>query len=263
MPSIQIKFVDQPILYLTIDATDVGNRYVDLIKLNYQQSFPIYRDTVKYTKDYLKQLTKQAAIVFGWNWDQYDNFDTGIAPLLHKSIEELLANGFDKIPAEHDWLIHEIHYCLHLNQHRKSTPTRNSWFQIEWYNDSGFTLDSNFAFHKQLKFGDVKLQNPHVGHGPLQLYHERDGINISQTCKFHNFVKPGINIAQRDYPEFRETAQLISFFEMHDPEFVRLHGAETILHYTGYPVIGRVVNLDDLRVVVDSAELELEGIYFE
>ena len=263
MNNITVTFVGYPSLYLEIDDTPVGCQYVDLVKMACDSGRPIYRDTLKYNEDYMKDLAEQAKQVFNWHWDSVDDYTTGIAPVLHKNLEILLENGFDSIPEQYDNLVHELHYCLHLVQHKKLSTHRNSWLQIEWYNDMGFDLPYDFKFADTLNFGDVKLQNPFVGHGPLQIYQEQDGINISQTCKFHNFVKPGINIAEQNYPQFTEHQQLIDFFVEHDIDFVKEHGVDKILHYTGYPVVGRVINLDDLQQVVASPALKLESIKFE
>lgn len=262
MNKILVKFRDVPVLKLEIEDSEVGNAYLELVKKNYQIEKPIFRDPLKYTNEYMKELALQAKHVFGWSWDSYTNFDDGIAPILHKNIETLVGNGFDSIPAEHDYLVHELHYCLHLVQNGIQS-NRGSWLQIEWFNDDGFSLPPDFKFKNNLNVGDVKLQNPFVGHGPLQIFQEQDGINITQTCKFHTMVKPGINIAQTDYDTFTQHNELLDFFLKHDPEFFKLHGPEKILHYTGYPVIGKVTNLNDLAVALNSGILEFEFLDFE
>jgi hypothetical protein len=116
-----------------------------------------------------------------------------------------------------------------------------------------------------LEFGDIKVQNPYVGHIPLLAYQQNDYSNILQTCRFHDFVKPGIYIETREdhgYHDFSISAY-INWWKSHAPEFLASHGLEKLLHYTGQPVIGRVVNLDDLRTVVNSDSiLELEKVSF-
>ena len=45
------------------------------------------------------------------------------------------------------------------------------------------------------------------------------------------------------------------------PEFVEEHGINTILHYTGFPIIGKVENIDILEEIKMTNEiLELEDI---
>lgn len=258
---IVVRFRDQPPLQLRIHDTRVGQRYFDLVQHNYQQSMPVYRNLTKYTKEYLQELAHQARAAFDWDWDQVDDFESGIAPQLHKDLELLLANGFEHIPEQYDNLVHELHYCLHLNQ-SPCKHTHTSWLQIEWYNDEGFDLEYEFEFQKTFKFGDVKLQNPFVGHGPWQLWCEQDFANISQTCKFHNWVKPGINIASRDFLTVSNVDEIVRVFEQHDPEFVRLHGADKIKHYTGYPVIGQVINLQDLQQISQQHNLIFDSLEF-
>jgi len=260
MPNIQVKFKDRPELNLSIEDTSVGRKFTKLIEATYRRHPTIYRDVLKYTPEYMRELSQQAKQEFGWTWDEHEDINIGIAPSLHKNLETLLATGFSQITEQQDELIHELHYCLHLTQF--GTQDRTSWLQLEYHLPVGFPLNPDFKFKRSFDFGDVKLINPYVGHGPLQLFQEQDGINISQTCKFHNFIKAGINIAQTDYPEFTDFEALIKFFWAHDPDFVEEHGVEKIIHYTGYPVVGRVTNLNDLHAVVNSGILEFESLSF-
>ncbi len=263
MPQINLKFVNQPVLYLSIDDTEIGKRYVNLVKENYKNQKPVFRDRIKYTVDYMHTLAKEASEKLGWNW-QADSYTIANTALLHKNLEELLGStGFDNVPAEYDNLLHELHYCLHIIQHNKDHAGRRGWLQIEWYNDDGFVLDENFRFSKGLTVGDIKLQNPWVGHGPLQIYLEQDFTKINQTCKFHNFVKPGINVVIDHFEHFNDMDQLLKEFQTHDPGFVKLHGIDKIIHYTGYPVIGKILNLDDLKIVALSPSLEFEELSFD
>lgn len=259
MSVIDLKFANQPTLHLSIDNNEVGKKYFDLVKATYKKQKPIYRDRLNYNLDYMRSLLIDAKNKLGWTWEaDYDIIDE---TLLHKDIEKLLGKiGFKDVACEHDNLLHELHYCLHLLQHNK--PSRLGWLQVEWYNNEGFVLDEKFIFSKGLNFGDVKLQNPWVGHGPLQVYLEKDFTNISQTCKFHDFVKPGINIVTVDFPNFHDVDKLIKEFNQHDPDFVKLHGIEKISQYIGHPVIGKVINLDDLMNVITAPTLEFESLEF-
>jgi hypothetical protein len=260
---ITVEFKNQPKLYLEIENSPVGCRYYELVQKNYQQTKPIYRDELKYTVEYLRELALQARDAFGWGWHNVEDFSSGIAPQLHKDLEILLAKGFQNIPEEYDILVHELHYGLHLVQHNQTKLARGSWLQIEWYNDQGFDLPDDFVFRNQLDIGDVRLQNPFVGHGPWQMWVEQDFINISQTCKFHNFVKPGITIAHRPIKEFDQFDILVEKFQENDPGFVKEHGVEKIKRYTGHPVIGKVKNIEDLITVASSTELlQLENLGF-
>jgi hypothetical protein len=116
-----------------------------------------------------------------------------------------------------------------------------------------------------MNFGDIKVQNPYVGHIPTLAYYQNDCSNIMQTCRFHDFVKPGIYIETREdkyYNNF-SISEYINWWTTNAPEFVSTHGLEKLLHYTGQPVIGRVENLDDLHRVVNSdLILELEKVEF-
>lgn len=258
MSKIFITFKNHVPLELQIDCTPLGNEYVKLIKDNYQARPPIYRDRIKYNSDYLLDLAQQAKLAFGWEWELTTDFT-----LLHKDLEVLLGTtGFENVSAEYDNLLTEIHYCLHIVQNPETINSRSGAFQIEWFNDSGFALDQSFEFNTHKKFGDVEFINPYVGHGPVQIFFENDHTHITQTCKFHNFIKPGIVIST--YNQIANRELILDYFKKHDPAFVNGHTEETILHYTGYPKIGHVVNLDDFKTVLtDPTVIELERINFE
>jgi hypothetical protein len=61
---------------------------------------------------------------------------------------------------------------------------------------------------------------------------------------------------------FTEFDQLIEQFQKHDPEFVKQHGIEKIKHYIGHPVIGQVINVDNLLTIKNSSLLTLKGLRF-
>jgi hypothetical protein len=263
MPVIVLQFKEQPKLYLDIDNNLVGQQYFDLVHQNYNICPPIFRDRIKYSVEYMQELAKKASQILGWEWE-IDKYSIENTPLLHKDLEKLLgAIGFKEVPEEYDNLLHELHYCLHIIQYYdKNKKGREGWLQLEWYNNQVLPLDDTFKFTTDLKFGDIKLQNPWVGHGPLQVYLEKDFTNISQTCKFHDSIRPGINIVTIDFPSFTESKQLINTFEIYDPAFIEKHGVEKILHYTGHPVVGKVRNLDDLQTIIDAPFLEFESLEF-
>ena len=261
MSTILVKFLNQPVIKLSINDTTVGHRYVNLVKANYLEQFPIYRDVLKYNLNYMNILARRAKKVLGWDWVR-DTYTIETTALLHKNIEELLCDGFKSIPEEYDDLVHELHFCLHQIQDGQQHTTRTAWIQIEWFNDNGFSLDYDYEFSLSMQPGDVKLQNPWVGHGPLQLYLEQDFTNISQTCKFHDFVRPGINIVLNDFKKFTGSDLLIDTIAKHDPAFIALHGVDKIKHYIGYPLVGKVVNLNDYLQVMSAPVLELEWLDF-
>ena len=256
-----VKFKNFDELICNINNTSVGRRYYNLAKENYQQQFPVYRDRLRFTRQYLSELAEQVNQHFGWSWDT-NNLDLSNTAIMHKDIEQLVGDNFEHVPEHLDDVVHDLHLGLHLLQDNIQ-PSRLGWLQVEWYNDSGFT-STDIEFSRSMNKGDLKLQNPFVGHGPLQIYLEKDYTNISQTCKFHTFVKPGINIATLDYAEFTNTDDLLQKFQQHDPAFVEQHGTDKILEYIGYPIIGRVENIDLLEQLIDHKELlELDSIEFD
>jgi len=263
---ITVKFKNLPELYIELNDNPTVKRWLQLFKDNYSAEFPIFRDMQKYSLSYLKELVAQANDDLGWSFTQdINSIDDTV--LLHKHIETTLANGFSSIPAEFDNLLHELHFCLHMVEYNCFTVSANkrTYFLLEWFNNDGFDLDETFDHMLFMKFGDIRLQNPFVGHVPLQIYSQNDASNVFQTCKFHNFVRPGMYIETRvEYYDNFSPSQYIRWWNTNAPEFVEKHGIERILHYTGHPVIGRVTNLDDLTTVVNSTQiLELENVSFQ
>ena len=257
---ISVKYKHFPELLCKINDTELGQQYYNLVKENYQQQFPVYRDRLRFTREYLSELAEQVNRHFGWSWNT-TNLDLSNTAIMHKDIEQLVGDNFERVPEHLDDVIHDLHLGLHLLQDNIK-PSRLGWLQVEWYNDSGFT-STDIEFSRSMNKGDLKLQNPFVGHGPLQIYLENDYTNINQTCKFHTFVKPGINVATLDYAEFANTDDLIQQFRQHDPAFVEQHGTDKIISYTGYPVVGKVIDLDVLDELIDCPDpLELELLGF-
>jgi hypothetical protein len=237
--------------------------WLKLFKKNYQQEFPIFRDQKKYTLEYLNQLALQAKTKLDWDCET-DIKSIEDTVRLHKNLETMLANGFNSIPAEYDNLIHELHFCLHKAEYIdiKSQTNNRHWLQIEWFNNDGVPLDLTFKHIRKLEFGDIRLQNPYVGHIPWQVYEQNDYENIFQTCKFHDFVRPGLYIHTGSPMPDINLDEYMVWWQTNAPEFVVQHGMNKILHYTGHPVIGRVTNLNDLEIVVNSNDiLELEYVF--
>jgi len=255
-----VKFYQCPELHYKLDSTTLAERYYTLLYHQYRHDpFPLFRDQQKYTLLYFKNLVDQAQHTLGWNW-QFEHYDLATTTKLHKDIEQYLSEGFENIPEDHDHLLHELHFCLHAIE---SGSRRDSWLQIEWYNDAGFFIDSSeYPAKLDLEFGDLRLQNPFVGHHPLFLYQQQDTANIAQTCKFHNFVKPGLNLVIKDCPSNLNFKKYRQWFEINGKDFVEQHGWDTIEKFTGHPVIGKVVNSEDLVTTVNCPVLELEYLKF-
>ena len=259
----EIKFRGVPALQCQLHDTALAAEYFDLLKTQYKQdSRPIFRDPQRYTLEYFQQLVNQAQQVLGWNW-QRDHYDLSTTTLLHKDIEKYLATGFENIPQEHDHLLHELHFCLHAIE---SGSRRDNWLQIEWYNDTGFSINENeYPGKLFLDFGDIRLQNPYVGHHPLYLYEQQDSTNVKQTCCFHDFVKPGINIViqnEHTKPVTFDWTKYTKWFEVHGSEFLDEHGTDRLCKFTGHPVIGSVLNLNDLHALIKQPIIEFEHISY-
>lgn len=257
----QIVFRDCPPLNIQLDDTPLSQKWLTLIHQNYQRDpNAIFRDPLKYTISYLKQLAKDANRRLGWSWNTND-LSLSSTTLMHKDIEEFLANGYANIPEEYDKLLNEIHFCLHAVE---SGSQRSSWLQIEWFNDDGFHIPAaEYPGKIDLDFGDIRLQNPYVGHHPLFLYQQNDCGNIMQTCRFHDVVKPGVCIVSKAEIGYKfNWDRYLDWFEHYAPEFVAHYGIKNLIAYTGHPVIGRVTNTKDLEQCLQKEYLEFESIIF-
>lgn len=261
MLQFQVKFRDAPALLCQLSDTSLGQRYYDLVRTQYtSDSAAIFRDPQRYTIDYFIQLVEQAHTQLGWDWRR-NCYDLATTTRLHKDIEQYLAQGFENIPAEHDEILHELHFALHAIE---SGSQRNSWLQIEWYNDNGFDITADdYPGKINLEFGDLRLQNPYVGHHPLYLYQQQDSIDILQTCRFHDFVKPGINLViERGNFVPLDWNRYINWFHTNGADFIEKYSEADLIRFTGHPVIGHVVNTDDLEIVVNKPYLEFERLEF-
>jgi hypothetical protein len=252
---ILLKYQNFPPLEIELDDSALKSNYKDLVRKNNLEHQVISRDPCKYNLAYFAVLAQQANNILGWDWAQ-DRYTPNDLVRLHKDIEQYLANGFENIPQEHDNLLHELHYALHAIQGNSS---RGNWIQVEWFSSDGITVPADLKFTTQLKFGDVKLQNPYVGHDPIFVYRQQDFYNISQTCKFHDLVRPGINIMIKpDY--FEITDHYKSWYNTHAPHWVQENSWDKVLRFTGWPVVGRVKNLDVLQQIATSPVFEIEFV---
>jgi hypothetical protein len=258
-----VKFKNQPELHIQLDDNPTASAWLELFKENYQRKFPLFRDQKKYTLQYLRELALQAKTNLNWDCEtEFVSIDDTVK--LHKCLETTLALGFNSIPAIYDNLIHELHFCLHKIEYIdfENTSISRKWLQMEWFNNDGFNLDTKFKHKIDLQFGHIRLQNPFVGHIPLQIFDQNDTHNIMQTCKFHNFVRPGLYIHTTHETRTFDEIHYTNWWESNAPEFVKLHGMKKILDYTGHPIIGQVTNLNALETVVNSNDiLELEYVF--
>ena len=155
MADILVKYRGFPALEIELESSLFIATYKNLVRRN-TVTPALSRDPCKYTPDYLIKLAQQAKTVLNWDWIT-DRYDLETTTRLHKDIETYLAQGFANIPEEHDNLCHELHYAIHAIQ---AGNTRGNWIQVEWFNDDSIPMADDHAFTCDLKFGDVKLQNP-------------------------------------------------------------------------------------------------------
>jgi len=271
MKQIGVKFAEHAELEIELNNLAVADRYHKLIQQNYQRQFPMFYDSAKYNVEYLQSLVPQARELFGWDWIVDDPFVNNTTRL-HKDIEQLIGQGFENIPAEWDELVNEMHFCLHAIETKQQTgAVRDATMTVEWLNDSGFALPEDFVFQPTTSYGDIKLQNPYVGHPPMMIFNQKDKENIFQTCRFHDLVKPGIafyiakTLSKDPLDKEFSTAWLETYkkwWHSNAPEFVEHHGWDKILRYTGWPVVGQVKNLAVLDQVRIAPILTLESINF-
>lgn len=254
---IVLQFNDQPEMEVEVHDTETGRLYFDLIKNQKQK--PFYRDTAIYTPEFMLELAKQAKKAFGWDWIS-DHYDISVTAQLHKDLEQSVGKlGFHQIPEEYDSLLYDLHHCLHAIQFGP-TKKRLDNFQIEWFTDESIPLPESFEFKESSQLGDLILINPYVGHNPLQIYRENDFTSLQTTCRFHDVIKPGI-VLTGAVNISKDT--IVEEFRRRDTDFFQLHGEEKIRYYSGTPVIGRVVDIDVFKQILDyEKQLVLDRVEF-
>jgi hypothetical protein len=240
-----VHFFNQPVLSISVDATETGKLYFDITRKQNLAQTPFYRDSILWSTEYMIELAQQAKIAFDWDW-LHDSYDLSVTTQLHKDLENSIGKlGFAQIPEEYDSLLYDLHHCLHAIQHgTEKKQIRSGNFQIEWLTDNSMALPDSFEFVPETNFGDLILINPYVGHNPLQIYNENDFGSLSTTCKFHDIIKPGIVLCNKTSNVSKQT--IFEKFQDQDPDFVCLHGAEKIKYYSGSAVVGGV---DDVSVL--------------
>jgi hypothetical protein len=265
MPVFYVKFENHPELTIDIYDTELGNQYYNLVRSQAQIEPPLFRDKASYTLDRLSQLVALTNELCNTNW-HFDQYDLETTVQIHKLVETMVGQntqGFCGIQSQYDELLHEIHFCLHEVQGKNTNQLRTGWIQIEWFNDAGFALPESFEFSTRVQVGNIRLQNPYVGHPPQKLYMDNDHSTIFQTCRFHDLVRPGICMAINNFScEFVNTTEYQQWWSTHALEFVTLHGMNKILHYSGHPIVGQVRNTADLLSLSQSPFLKFECIQF-
>jgi hypothetical protein len=258
-----VKFQDSAELYIKFNDSELTRDYVALFFRNYKKQPPILRDQGAYDIARMRELASQARDILGWNWTEADYSDYAVTTRMHKDLEIYLSKGFTDIPLRHDSLLHELHICLHSAQLQNQRTT----IQLEWFNDDGFDLKKyDFQFIHDDTLGAVSLQNPYVGHPPDWIWKQNDHTAVWQTCKFHDFVRPGLVISmqghlQRTIAEFNRVDYL-NWWRQMAPNFLAYHGEKKMLSNTGKPVIGYVINNHDLVPLQDKRQLNFEWIKF-
>ena len=255
-----VVFKGCPPLQIDVDQTAVTRDWLSLIAQHLKSNqAPIFRDPQKYTQAKLRGLADEASRRLGWAWD-VDDLSLSNTTRMHKDIEVYLARGYENIPEEFDELLHEIHFCLHSVE---SGSQRNHWLQIEWFTDDCVPLPADhYPAKLHLEFGDIRLQNPYVGHHPLYLWQQDDHANVMQTCRFHDKITPGVCIVvdRECKPGAFPWERYLEWWRMHAQQFLQHHGEQNLIKYTGHPVVGRVRNLQDLETCLAQPYLELESM---
>lgn len=245
---------------LEIESNRAGELYRRAHFEAAQTHTPHYTDNANWTYQRLVELAGIAKQELGWDWlqDQYTLENTA---QLHKDLEHSVGeNGFESVPASHDWLLYELHHCLHGIQHGKNTR-RSCNLQVEWFTDNYYDLPDDFEFQDEQCVGDILLINPYVGHNPLQIWMEQDYSELESTVKFHDRIKSGIVISSYYLPIDRQ--KILDAFIKNDPAFVDKHTQEKIWKYSGAARIGQVKDVEHFKTVMSyEHQLKFEKIEF-
>ena len=262
MKQIIVNFQTHHPLVINLEDSETAELYLTLLQDNLTRTPPMWRDPMKYDIKYFRELCKEIKEKLGWDWDM-TNFTMASTVDFHKDIENFLEKdrSFRNIPGEHQNLLHEAHFCIHTIQHRDDNFPRGSSLQFEWFNDDYVVLPDNKVFEVNPGFGDIILQNPYVGHPPIQCWQNNDYKNITRTCAYHDRILPGLKINLTHNTKYGlNLDKYKGWWTDECADFVAINGMEKIIKYTGFPIIGQVLNKDHLEKIVPDKELKFEGI---
>lgn len=263
MTTMEIKFKNFKSLALTFDNNSSVDTWKKLFLNDLKTGLPIYRDAKKYTPEFLNGVYKDLCDGLGWERLELNSLENTV--LAHKNLEVFLEKGFEHVPEEWDQHLHDFHYGLHLQENLNFKPCESRPnIQLEWFNDVSEPLGDDFKHTLTTGFGDIHMLYPHVGSSPTKLFLQNDHHDAEQTCRFHDVIKSGFTILTKGSEAHEENSMngYKQWWITNAPEFVEKHGMEKLLHYAGYPVMGKVRNLDVLEEIAETNEiLELEDIY--
>jgi len=262
MSQINVIFENAPVLEILLNNNKSTQIFTDLFKSNLNKSLPIFRDPAKYTLDYLKKLSLEVKKALNWHW-MSDNYSIENTVEFHKLIENFLNKEPRKswLPKKFHQLLHETHFCIHAVQFKNDQWPHGTDIQLEWFNNNYKNLTTDAEFKVNPEFGDVFMQNPYVGHGPLMCYLQNDFQNIKRTCTFHDRIKPGfrINLTSGNQSTFN-WEKYEEWWWKNCNEFVLEKGIDNIKKYTGTPILGKIKNKDVLSEVIQIDVLNIKNV---
>jgi len=260
MPDILVYFQNLSPIVVKLEQSETARLYLEVFQRNLAKEPPTYRDLTKYNLEYFKKLVLQVKQTLGWDWNA-EHIGYAETIKYHKDIEDALLkeNSFDNIPGDHQNLIHEAHNCLHNMEVDPNYP-HGDFLQFEWFNGDYEIMPEDKEFSMEPEFGDIVLQNPYVGHPPIQCYTFDDHKQIHRTCAFQDRIKPALKIELQEHRDTIDTDRYNKWWQDNCPTFVETHSMDKILRYTGWPVIGKVNDLKYLREVVQRKELKFERL---
>lgn len=262
---VAIKFQNVPELRIRLLDTPITSGLLRLLHQNAVFEPPHIRDYAEFDWQRMSDLIQRCSAVLGWQWNlgPGEFLDVTKTTQLHKDLERYLARGYGNIPQEHDVLLHELHEGLHAMQCQGQRNT----VQVEWFRDEGFDLaPGDVEFQHDNTLGAVLLVNPYVGHPPRWIYGQQDSTNIWQTCRFHDRVRPGLVLRtqgtmERSMVPF-DIDSYLDWWQRTAPDFVAHHGVDRLRDNAGDPVIGYVVNNQDLLLLQREPRLVFESMTF-
>ena len=259
---IECKFQNFDVLQLKIKSTETAKTFFNFFQRHLKKDLPQCRDPLDYDWSMFQTLVDKVVRDLGWRW-VYTDIKQADLVSWHKDLELCLekTGEMDNIPVEHHQLIIDAHYCLHRVQSLQQYRNSREKIQIEWFTPDRRFVPEDADYKRDIGFGDVVLQNPYVGHDPVTCYFQDDYKNISRTCAFHDIMTPGffIQFKNSDWSTRIEN-DYKNWFQTKCADFVKKVGMDTILKYTGYPVVGKVTNLDTLQKIQNASELILENV---
>ena len=227
-------------------------------------------DRVEYTKtpqeiikDFLTRANK-AAQLFNFNWDLKD-ISQDNCNLWHRDIETFDLSKHPPWSQEKGDFFVDLHHALHQVEHKHFSTlvnTTRTRIQVRWLAPSvPWPQVPKFTPRSRLQPGDIITDYPHVGKSPFISMQHNDITQLKQSCKLPDCCPPSfyILLACPQYVDTlagekqqKEENDLIDWYQNNADALCNNFTKEQMLEYNGEYCIGRLKNLEHIKLLSTS-----------